>query len=135
MENEEVKTALYGQLKPLLKPDAILASNTSTISITHIGESLATSIRGDALRQPGRSNAAGRGDPRRQDQRPNGGDTGGSGQAHRARRPLSCAIVRDSWSARILTPYVNESLKLLEEGPIRVPSTRRPWRSACRWAR
>jgi 3-hydroxyacyl-CoA dehydrogenase/enoyl-CoA hydratase/3-hydroxybutyryl-CoA epimerase/3-hydroxyacyl-CoA dehydrogenase/enoyl-CoA hydratase/3-hydroxybutyryl-CoA epimerase/enoyl-CoA isomerase len=38
VENEEVKTALYGQLRPALKPEAILASNTSTISITRMAK-------------------------------------------------------------------------------------------------
>jgi 3-hydroxyacyl-CoA dehydrogenase/enoyl-CoA hydratase/3-hydroxybutyryl-CoA epimerase/3-hydroxyacyl-CoA dehydrogenase/enoyl-CoA hydratase/3-hydroxybutyryl-CoA epimerase/enoyl-CoA isomerase len=38
VENEAVKTALYEQLKPVLKPDAILASNTSTISITRMAK-------------------------------------------------------------------------------------------------
>ncbi len=41
VENEETKTAMYKQLEPLLKPDAILASNTSTISITRMAQSLA----------------------------------------------------------------------------------------------
>src|SRR5205807_10648208 len=40
VENEEVKTKLYRDLQPLLKPDAILASNTSTISITRMPEAV-----------------------------------------------------------------------------------------------
>src|SRR5439155_2383804 len=36
VENEAVKTSLYRELQPLLKDDAILASNTSTISITRM---------------------------------------------------------------------------------------------------
>ncbi|HEV3142312.1 MAG TPA: 3-hydroxyacyl-CoA dehydrogenase NAD-binding domain-containing protein [Gemmataceae bacterium] len=40
VENEKAKTALYKELEPLLKPDAILASNTSTISITRMAKSL-----------------------------------------------------------------------------------------------
>lgn len=40
VENEGVKTALYKQLEPMLRPDAILASNTSTISITRMGKAL-----------------------------------------------------------------------------------------------
>jgi 3-hydroxyacyl-CoA dehydrogenase/enoyl-CoA hydratase/3-hydroxybutyryl-CoA epimerase/enoyl-CoA isomerase len=40
VENEQAKTSLYKQLEPLLKPDAILASNTSTISITRMAQSL-----------------------------------------------------------------------------------------------
>ncbi len=41
VENEAAKTALYGQLQPLLKHDALLASNTSTISITRMARSWA----------------------------------------------------------------------------------------------
>ena len=41
VENEAAKTATYKQLEPLLRPDAILASNTSTISITRMAQSLA----------------------------------------------------------------------------------------------
>ena len=38
-ENEKVKTAMYRELAGVLKPDAILASNTSTISITRMAAS------------------------------------------------------------------------------------------------
>jgi 3-hydroxyacyl-CoA dehydrogenase/enoyl-CoA hydratase/3-hydroxybutyryl-CoA epimerase/enoyl-CoA isomerase len=38
VENEAVKTQLYRDLKPILGPDAILASNTSTISITRMAQ-------------------------------------------------------------------------------------------------
>ncbi len=38
-ENEKVKTAMYKELAGVLKPGAILASNTSTISITRMAES------------------------------------------------------------------------------------------------
>lgn len=38
VENEEVKTGLYRQLQSILPADAILASNTSTISITRMAE-------------------------------------------------------------------------------------------------
>jgi 3-hydroxyacyl-CoA dehydrogenase/enoyl-CoA hydratase/3-hydroxybutyryl-CoA epimerase/3-hydroxyacyl-CoA dehydrogenase/enoyl-CoA hydratase/3-hydroxybutyryl-CoA epimerase/enoyl-CoA isomerase len=40
VENEKAKTAIYKELEPLVKPDAILASNTSTISITRMAKSL-----------------------------------------------------------------------------------------------
>jgi 3-hydroxyacyl-CoA dehydrogenase / enoyl-CoA hydratase / 3-hydroxybutyryl-CoA epimerase / enoyl-CoA isomerase len=40
VENEEVKTQLYRQLQSILRPDAILASNTSTISITRMGRAV-----------------------------------------------------------------------------------------------
>lgn len=37
-ENEEAKVATYKKIVPLLQPNAILASNTSTISITRLAE-------------------------------------------------------------------------------------------------
>ncbi len=37
-ENEELKTSIYKQLAPRCRKDAILATNTSTISITRMGE-------------------------------------------------------------------------------------------------
>lgn len=37
-ENEDLKKQAYGELKPLLRDDAILCSNTSTISITRMAE-------------------------------------------------------------------------------------------------
>jgi 3-hydroxyacyl-CoA dehydrogenase/enoyl-CoA hydratase/3-hydroxybutyryl-CoA epimerase/3-hydroxyacyl-CoA dehydrogenase/enoyl-CoA hydratase/3-hydroxybutyryl-CoA epimerase/enoyl-CoA isomerase len=39
VEDEGVKTATFRKLKEVLKPSAIVASNTSTISITRMGES------------------------------------------------------------------------------------------------
>ncbi|QDU80418.1 Fatty acid oxidation complex subunit alpha [Polystyrenella longa] len=38
-ENEDLKTQVYGQLAEVMKEDAILASNTSTISITRMAKS------------------------------------------------------------------------------------------------
>jgi 3-hydroxyacyl-CoA dehydrogenase / enoyl-CoA hydratase / 3-hydroxybutyryl-CoA epimerase / enoyl-CoA isomerase len=38
-ENEDLKISLYRKLAPILKSDAILATNTSTISITRMAES------------------------------------------------------------------------------------------------
>ncbi|HEV3448952.1 MAG TPA: 3-hydroxyacyl-CoA dehydrogenase NAD-binding domain-containing protein, partial [Gemmataceae bacterium] len=38
IENEAAKTKLYRELQPILKPDVILASNTSTISITRMAK-------------------------------------------------------------------------------------------------
>ncbi len=36
-ENEEVKKAIFAKLCPVLKPDALIASNTSSLSITRLG--------------------------------------------------------------------------------------------------
>ncbi|MFO0945267.1 MAG: 3-hydroxyacyl-CoA dehydrogenase NAD-binding domain-containing protein [Planctomycetota bacterium] len=38
IENEELKTKVYKELAGIMKPDAILASNTSTISITRMAQ-------------------------------------------------------------------------------------------------
>jgi 3-hydroxybutyryl-CoA dehydrogenase len=38
-ENEEIKTKIFAALCPVLKPDAILGSNTSSISITRLASS------------------------------------------------------------------------------------------------
>jgi 3-hydroxyacyl-CoA dehydrogenase/enoyl-CoA hydratase/3-hydroxybutyryl-CoA epimerase/3-hydroxyacyl-CoA dehydrogenase/enoyl-CoA hydratase/3-hydroxybutyryl-CoA epimerase/enoyl-CoA isomerase len=43
VENEEAKTKLYQQLQGLLRPDSILASNTSTISITRMAQAVKNS--------------------------------------------------------------------------------------------
>jgi 3-hydroxyacyl-CoA dehydrogenase/enoyl-CoA hydratase/3-hydroxybutyryl-CoA epimerase/enoyl-CoA isomerase len=40
VENEEVKTKLFREVQSLLAPDAILASNTSTISITRMAQAV-----------------------------------------------------------------------------------------------
>jgi 3-hydroxyacyl-CoA dehydrogenase/enoyl-CoA hydratase/3-hydroxybutyryl-CoA epimerase/3-hydroxyacyl-CoA dehydrogenase/enoyl-CoA hydratase/3-hydroxybutyryl-CoA epimerase/enoyl-CoA isomerase len=40
IEKEEAKKQLFARLEPLLKPEAILASNTSTIPITRLAEGL-----------------------------------------------------------------------------------------------
>src|SRR5207302_7847923 len=40
VENEDAKVKLYGEVQKILPPGAILASNTSTISITRMGKSV-----------------------------------------------------------------------------------------------
>jgi 3-hydroxyacyl-CoA dehydrogenase/enoyl-CoA hydratase/3-hydroxybutyryl-CoA epimerase/3-hydroxyacyl-CoA dehydrogenase/enoyl-CoA hydratase/3-hydroxybutyryl-CoA epimerase/enoyl-CoA isomerase len=40
IENEEAKVRTYGELQKIIRPDAILASNTSTISITRMGKAV-----------------------------------------------------------------------------------------------
>ena len=117
MENEEVKTALYAQLKSILKPDAILASNTSTISITRMAKAwpkpenfagmhffnpvdrmqLVEVIRGDKTSD----------------------QTVVTLVALAKRIGKTPIVVRDCPGFlvnRILFPYLNESLVLLEEG-------------------
>jgi 3-hydroxyacyl-CoA dehydrogenase/enoyl-CoA hydratase/3-hydroxybutyryl-CoA epimerase/3-hydroxyacyl-CoA dehydrogenase/enoyl-CoA hydratase/3-hydroxybutyryl-CoA epimerase/enoyl-CoA isomerase len=45
VENEEAKVKLYGELQKVLMPGAILASNTSTISITRMANAVADPAR------------------------------------------------------------------------------------------
>ena len=117
VENEDAKTKLYRDLKPILKSDAILASNTSTISITRMAQSA-----------PNAENFAGmhffnpvdrmqlveviRGE-RTSDR------TVATLVALAKRIGKSPIVVKDCPGFlvnRILFPYINESLVLLEEG-------------------
>src|SRR5262249_25480727 len=45
VENEEAKIKLYKEVEKVLKPGAILASNTSTISITRMAKSVSAPAR------------------------------------------------------------------------------------------
>jgi 3-hydroxyacyl-CoA dehydrogenase/enoyl-CoA hydratase/3-hydroxybutyryl-CoA epimerase/enoyl-CoA isomerase len=117
IENEEVKTKLYRELHPILPDDTILASNTSTISITRMAQAwknpahfaglhffnpvermqLVEVIRGEKT----------------DDQ------TVVTLVAHAKRIGKSPIVVRDGPGFlvnRILLPYMNEAMALLEEG-------------------
>jgi 3-hydroxyacyl-CoA dehydrogenase/enoyl-CoA hydratase/3-hydroxybutyryl-CoA epimerase/3-hydroxyacyl-CoA dehydrogenase/enoyl-CoA hydratase/3-hydroxybutyryl-CoA epimerase/enoyl-CoA isomerase len=117
VENEAAKVGLYKELQPALRPDAILASNTSTISITRMGGSVARPenfagmhffnpvdrmqlvevIRGERTSD----------------------ETVATLVALAKRIGKTPIVVRDCPGFlvnRILFPYLNESLVLLEEG-------------------
>jgi 3-hydroxyacyl-CoA dehydrogenase/enoyl-CoA hydratase/3-hydroxybutyryl-CoA epimerase/enoyl-CoA isomerase len=117
IEDEAAKTRLYGQLAPHLKPDAILASNTSTISITRMARfaphpkrfagmhffnpvdrmQLVEVIRGEQTDD----------------------ETTATLVALARRIGKTPIVVRDGPGFlvnRILFPYLNESFALLEEG-------------------
>src|SRR5262245_49803158 len=117
VENEAVKTQVYRDLQPILKADVILASNTSTISITRMAQ---------AWRKP--ENFAGmhffnpvdrmqlveviRGEK-------TSDETVVTLVALAKRIGKTPIVVRDCPGFlvnRILFPYINESLLLLEEG-------------------
>jgi 3-hydroxyacyl-CoA dehydrogenase/enoyl-CoA hydratase/3-hydroxybutyryl-CoA epimerase/3-hydroxyacyl-CoA dehydrogenase/enoyl-CoA hydratase/3-hydroxybutyryl-CoA epimerase/enoyl-CoA isomerase len=117
VENEDAKGQLYKQLQPLLKPDAILASNTSTISITRMARSVARpeSFAGMHFFNPvDRMQLVEviRGE-KTSDQ------TVVTLVALAKRIGKTPIVVRDCPGFlvnRILFPYINESLVLLEEG-------------------
>jgi len=117
VENEEAKTKLFGQVQKILPAGAILASNTSTISITRMARSvdapdrfagmhffnpvdrmqLVEVIRGDRTSD----------------------ETTATLVALARRIGKTPIVVRDCPGFlvnRILFPYINESLLMLEEG-------------------
>jgi 3-hydroxyacyl-CoA dehydrogenase/enoyl-CoA hydratase/3-hydroxybutyryl-CoA epimerase/enoyl-CoA isomerase len=117
IENEAAKVQVYKELQPILAPDAILASNTSTISITRMARSVAKpeSFAGmhffnpvdrmqlvEVIRGERTSDA-----------------TVVTLVALAKRIGKTPIVVRDCPGFlvnRILFPYLNESLVLLEEG-------------------
>jgi 3-hydroxyacyl-CoA dehydrogenase/enoyl-CoA hydratase/3-hydroxybutyryl-CoA epimerase/3-hydroxyacyl-CoA dehydrogenase/enoyl-CoA hydratase/3-hydroxybutyryl-CoA epimerase/enoyl-CoA isomerase len=117
VENEATKVQVYRELEPLLPADAILASNTSTISITRMARSLA---------RPGQFAGMHFFNP--VDRMPlvevirgeRTSDTTVATLVALARRiGKTPIVVRDCPGFlvnRILFPYINESLVLLEEG-------------------
>jgi 3-hydroxyacyl-CoA dehydrogenase/enoyl-CoA hydratase/3-hydroxybutyryl-CoA epimerase/3-hydroxyacyl-CoA dehydrogenase/enoyl-CoA hydratase/3-hydroxybutyryl-CoA epimerase/enoyl-CoA isomerase len=117
VENEEVKTGLYRELQSILRPDAILASNTSTISISRMSRAvkrpesfagmhffnpvdrmqLVEVIRGEKTSD----------------------ETAATLVALARKVGKSPIVVRDCPGFlvnRILFPYINESVALIEEG-------------------
>jgi 3-hydroxyacyl-CoA dehydrogenase/enoyl-CoA hydratase/3-hydroxybutyryl-CoA epimerase/3-hydroxyacyl-CoA dehydrogenase/enoyl-CoA hydratase/3-hydroxybutyryl-CoA epimerase/enoyl-CoA isomerase len=120
IENESAKVDLYRQLERLLRPDAILASNTSTISITRMARSFSRSERAAQFAGMHFFNPVDRmqlvevirGD-KTSDQ------TVVTLVALAKRIGKTPIVVRDCPGFlvnRILFPYINESLALLEEG-------------------
>ncbi len=66
VENLQVKTQVFGELDRLTRPEAILASNTSSISITKLGAATRRpeKVIGMHFMNPVPADGAGRGDPR-----------------------------------------------------------------------
>ncbi len=116
-EDEKVKTEMYRKLAGVLKDDAILASNTSTISITRMAESAPHPERFVGMhffspvdRMPLLEVIPHAGtDP----------DTIVTAVRFGRRMGKTVIVVRDRpgfWVNRILAPYLNEAGVLLEEG-------------------
>jgi 3-hydroxyacyl-CoA dehydrogenase / enoyl-CoA hydratase / 3-hydroxybutyryl-CoA epimerase / enoyl-CoA isomerase len=117
VENEKVKTELYGKLQDILAPGTILASNTSTISITRMAK---------AVRAP--ENFAGMHFFNPVDRMPlvevirgekTSDPTVATLVALAKKVGKTPIVVRDCPGFlvnRILFPYMNEALLLLEEG-------------------
>ena len=85
-ENEDVKRKIFNKLCPLLKPEAYLASNTSSISITRLGSATdrAGAVHRHSFHESGPADAARRADPRHRHRRPH--VRSGQGFHHQARQ-------------------------------------------------
>lgn len=117
VENEEAKKKLFAQVEPLLPPGAILASNTSTISITRMAQGLKAPERFAGLHF---FNPVDRMQLVEVIRGEKTDDTTVATLVALARRiGKTPIVVRDCPGFlvnRVLFPYMNEALLLLEEG-------------------
>ncbi len=117
VENLEVKKSLYARLEPLLKADAVLASNTSTIQITKLAQ---------GLKRPDRFIGIHFFNPVRKMPlvevirgHETSDETVATAVAYAKNIGKSPIVVHDGPGFlvnRLLFPYLNESLELLSEG-------------------
>ena len=118
VEDADAKRALFAQLDAIARPDVILASNTSSISITVLGAATKRpdSVLGMHFMNPGAADDAGRADPRP-------GDVGR--RRCRSRRALCATLGKTAVEAadypgfianRILMPMINEAFYAVMEG-------------------
>jgi 3-hydroxyacyl-CoA dehydrogenase/enoyl-CoA hydratase/3-hydroxybutyryl-CoA epimerase/3-hydroxyacyl-CoA dehydrogenase/enoyl-CoA hydratase/3-hydroxybutyryl-CoA epimerase/enoyl-CoA isomerase len=117
VENEEAKTKLFGQVEKVLHPAAILASNTSTISITRMAKSVTAPDRFAGLHF---FNPVDRMQLVEVIRGEKTSDETVVTLVALARRIGKTPIVVNDCPGflvnRVLFPYINESLLLLEEG-------------------
>ncbi|MGL4550051.1 MAG: 3-hydroxyacyl-CoA dehydrogenase NAD-binding domain-containing protein [Gemmataceae bacterium] len=117
VENEDAKTKLFGQLEKVLHPAAILASNTSTISITRMSKAVASPERFAGLHF---FNPVDRMQLVEVIRGEKTSDETVVTLVALARRIGKTPIVVNDCPGflvnRVLFPYINESLLLLEEG-------------------
>ncbi len=105
----------YAQLCPQLKPDAILATNTSSISITRLAarDRPARALHRHAFHEPGAGDEAGRAHPRH---RHRGRDLRGRQGVRRASSARRITVSEDFPAFivnRILLPMINEAIYTL----------------------
>lgn len=117
VENEKAKTALFAQVEPLLPPNAILASNTSTISITRLAKGLKAPDRFAGLHFFNPVDRMQLVEVIRGEQTSD--ETTATLVAHVRRIGKTPIVVRDCPGFlvnRVLFFYLNEALVLLDEG-------------------
>ena len=117
-EKEEVKREIFKKLTPALKPDALIATNTSSISITRLAsvDRPARQVHRHAFHEPGAGDDPGRADPRHRHRR-------GRPSRRPANWPLKLGktpVAAEDFPAfivnRILLPMINEAVYTLYEG-------------------
>ena len=117
IENEETKIQVYRELQSILKPDAILASNTSTISITRMAQAVARPENFAGMHFFNPVDRMQLVEVIRGEKTSDG--TTATLVALAKKIGKTPIVVRDCPGFlvnRILFPYINESLVLLEEG-------------------
>src|SRR5262249_33009798 len=117
VENEGAKVKLYGELQKVMKPGAILASNTSTISITRMAKSVAAPERFAGMHFFNPVDRMQLVEVIRGEKTSD--ETVATLVALTRRIGKTPIVVRDCPGFlvnRVLFPYMNESLVLLEEG-------------------
>jgi 3-hydroxyacyl-CoA dehydrogenase/enoyl-CoA hydratase/3-hydroxybutyryl-CoA epimerase/3-hydroxyacyl-CoA dehydrogenase/enoyl-CoA hydratase/3-hydroxybutyryl-CoA epimerase/enoyl-CoA isomerase len=117
VENEEAKVKLYAEVQKVLPAGAILASNTSTISITRMGNTVADPTRFAGMHFFNPVDRMQLVEVIRGEQ--TGDETTATLAALARRIGKTPIVVRDCPGFlvnRVLFPYLNESLLLLEEG-------------------
>jgi 3-hydroxyacyl-CoA dehydrogenase/enoyl-CoA hydratase/3-hydroxybutyryl-CoA epimerase/3-hydroxyacyl-CoA dehydrogenase/enoyl-CoA hydratase/3-hydroxybutyryl-CoA epimerase/enoyl-CoA isomerase len=117
VENEEAKVKLYGEVQKVLAPGVILASNTSTISITRMGKAVAAPSRFAGMHFFNPVDRMQLVEVIRGEQTSD--ETVVTLVALARKIGKTPIVVRDCPGFlvnRILFPYINESLLLLEEG-------------------
>ena len=117
-ENEAVKRQIFESLKPHLKQDAIVGSNTSSISITRLAAitDRAGTLHRHPFHESGAAHAARRADPRHRDRNDETFEAtrefcGKLGKTVTVSEDFPAFIVN-----RILLPMINEAIYTLYEG-------------------
>ena len=136
IEREDVKRDVFHQLAEKLGPDAVLASNTSALSITRLAEGVAQSGRVAGLHFFNPVHKMQLVEVVR------GSDSNDATIAtlvdlvrKTGKVPVVVADSSGFLVNRILFPYLDEAVRLVLEGIPGGSSTARPSASACRWVR
>jgi 3-hydroxyacyl-CoA dehydrogenase/enoyl-CoA hydratase/3-hydroxybutyryl-CoA epimerase len=116
-ENLDAKQALFADIEARAKPEALIATNTSSLKLADIAATLQGSLAPGRhpLLQPGGDDAAGRSGGRRA-YRARGGAEGRRLRAQIDKLPLPVKDAPGFLVNAVLGPYMNEAMKCVDEG-------------------